>query len=149
MKKTKTETRIGKYIADDPADWMEQIGYYEKNKEWLDKSAEIAVRILSTLRKQSLSQKDLADMIGVSPQYVNKVVKGQENLSLETICKIEKALQVSLAEVPANEDKQVISWINEPVLQYFRSSESILLGTGRTSYKTECLYGTFEEIFNA
>ena len=63
--------------------------------------------------------------------------------------KIEKALQVSLAEVPANEDKQVISWINEPVLQYFRSSESILLGTGRTSYKTECLYGTFEEIFNA
>lgn len=68
MKKTKTETRIGKYIADDPSDWMEQIGYYEKNKEWLDKSAEIAVRILSTLRKQSLSQKDLADMIGVSPQ---------------------------------------------------------------------------------
>jgi transcriptional regulator with XRE-family HTH domain len=149
MGKSEIKDKISRLIVNEPSNWMDQVEYYEKNKSWLDKSAEIAVRILSTLRKLSLSQKDLADMIGVSPQYVNKVVRGQENLSLETICKIEKALQVSLAEVPANEDKQVISWINEPVLQYFRSNESILLGTGRTSYKTESLYGTFEEIFNA
>ena len=149
MGKSEIKDKIRRLIVNEPSNWMDQVEYYEKNRAWLDKSAEIAVRILSTLRKLSLSQKDLADMIGVSPQYVNKVVRGQENLSLETICKIEKALQVSLAEVPANEDKQVISWINEPVLQYFRSNESILLGEGITSYKTESFYGTFEEIFNA
>lgn len=149
MRKSEIKAKISRLIANEPSDWMEQVEYYEKNKAWLDKSAEIAVRILSTLRKMSLSQKDLAEMIGVSPQYVNKVVRGRENLSLETICKIEKALQVSLAEVPANEDKQVISWINEPVLQYFRSHEGILLGTGRTIYKTESIYGASEELFNA
>ena len=106
LKSCSGKGKINKYITDDPSDWMEQIGYYEKNKEWLDKSAEIAVRILSILRKQSLSQKDLAEMIGVSPQYINKVVKGRENLSLETICKIEKALSSRLAEVPACEDYQ-------------------------------------------
>ncbi len=41
--------------------------------------------------------------MGVTPQYINKVVKGRENLSLETISKIEKALEISLVEVPEYE----------------------------------------------
>lgn len=102
------KNKFSHYIADDPSDWMDQVEYYEKNKAWLDKSAEIAIRILSTLRRLSLSQKDLAEMIGVSPQYVNKVVRGQENLSLETICKLERALGTNLVEVPAFHDTQVI-----------------------------------------
>lgn len=38
----------------------------------------------------------------VSPQYVNKIVKGKENLSLETIAKIEEALGISLISVERN-----------------------------------------------
>ncbi len=30
--------------------------------------------------------------MGVTPQYVNKLVKGSENLTLEIICKIENIL---------------------------------------------------------
>ena len=45
------------------------------------------------------SQKDLADMMGVSPQQVNKMVRGSENLTLETISKVEKALGIQLMEI--------------------------------------------------
>ena len=31
-----------------------------------------------------------------SPQYISKVLKGQENLSLETLSKIEMALGISI-----------------------------------------------------
>ena len=35
-------------------------------------------------------------MISVSPQYVNKIVKGKENLTLDTISKLEQALEINL-----------------------------------------------------
>jgi transcriptional regulator with XRE-family HTH domain len=46
-----------------------------------------------------MSQKELAERIGVSPQQVSKIVKGNENLTLETISKLEAALGVPLIEV--------------------------------------------------
>ncbi|OFX81522.1 MAG: hypothetical protein A2W86_08230 [Bacteroidetes bacterium GWD2_45_23] len=38
----------------------------------------------------------------VSPQYVSKIIKGRENLSLETIWKIEEALGITLISVNRN-----------------------------------------------
>jgi DNA-binding XRE family transcriptional regulator len=91
--------RLSKFISDNPSKWIEQAEKYESEKEWMDKSALIALKILRTLRSQTMTQKQLAENIGVTPQYVNKIVKGNENLSLETICKIEKALGISLVTV--------------------------------------------------
>jgi len=108
MKNTVDKDKLKKYISREPSDWMEQADYYEVNKDWLDKSSMIAIKILSTLRSLSLTQKALTESIGVTPQYINKVVRGQENLSLETICKIERSLGISLIKVPAYEASQVI-----------------------------------------
>ena len=69
------------------------------NKVWLSKSMAIAVKIMMALRKDGVSQKELAGRVGVSPQQINKIVKGSENLSLETIAKLEVALGVKLVEV--------------------------------------------------
>ena len=44
------------------------------------------------LDEQNLSQRQLAERMGCSPQYVSRLLKGEENLSLETICKLEHAL---------------------------------------------------------
>ncbi|MBX7240366.1 MAG: helix-turn-helix domain-containing protein [Bacteroidia bacterium] len=76
--------------------WHEKVQFRRENKDWLDLSAEIAITVLRTLRSKGMSQKELADKMGVSPQYIHKIVKGNENLSLETICKLEKYLGVSL-----------------------------------------------------
>ena len=36
--------------------------------------------------------------MGCSPQYVSRLLKGEENLSLETICKLENALHESIMQ---------------------------------------------------
>lgn len=45
-----------------------------------------------------LTQKQLAEQMGCSQQYVSKVLKGQENLSLETMSKIEDCLHISILQ---------------------------------------------------
>ena len=37
--------------------------------------------------------------MNVTPQYVNNIVKGRENLTLETIAKLEKALGIELMTI--------------------------------------------------
>ena len=43
-----------------------------------------------------MSQKQLSELMGCSLQYVSKVLKGQENLSFETISKIESCLGLQI-----------------------------------------------------
>ncbi|WP_439182503.1 helix-turn-helix transcriptional regulator [Carboxylicivirga taeanensis] len=93
-----------KLISDDKSGWLEKAKWRKENRAWLDKSAKIAVRILSEIRAQKpvngMTQKKLAEAMNVTPQYINKVVKGKENMTLETIAKIEQVLGISLMEVP-------------------------------------------------
>ena len=49
-----------------------------------------------------VNQKELAKRMGCTPQYVSKILKGKENLSLETISKIEEALEMEFQSVPAS-----------------------------------------------
>ena len=74
--------------------WQEGVKRRLANYGWLMKSAVIAVRVLEALKEQQLSQKELADRMGVSPQQISKIVQGKENLTLETIAKLEKALGI-------------------------------------------------------
>ncbi|PLX14061.1 MAG: hypothetical protein C0594_00540 [Marinilabiliales bacterium] len=57
-----------------------------------------------------MTQRRLAEEMGVSPQYINKVVKGKENLTLETISKIESVLGITLIEIPTYDKPRVISF---------------------------------------
>lgn len=97
--------KLKNLIAEEPSQWLEKAQWRRENRDWLNKSAKIAIKILREIRaqkdKNGMSQKKLAEMMNVSPQYINKIVKGQENLSLETICKIERVLGITLIEVPA------------------------------------------------
>lgn len=75
-----------------------------ENRAWLKHSQAIALRILRTLRANNVSQKELAEQIGVSPQQINKIVKGRENLTLETIAKLEGALGIVLLMLPPSSE---------------------------------------------
>jgi len=136
--------RLQKHIAQEKSKWLEQADYYDNNKEWLDKSALIAIKILSTLRCQSKTQRDLAESIGVTPQYINKVVKGNENLSLETICKIERSLGIALITVPEYESTQVIADSFTPIPFAIPRYESKPIGSEKTDYESECKYNEQE-----
>ena len=62
------------------------------NRQWLPYSEKIASRTAKAITEQHISQRQLAERMGCSPQYVSRILKGKENLSLETICKLESAL---------------------------------------------------------
>jgi ribosome-binding protein aMBF1 (putative translation factor) len=92
---------IDQSIKDD--EWLVEAKERQDNEAWLNVSAAIALRILGWLRKNKMTQKELSQQLGYSPQYVNTIVKGSENLTLETIVKIEKVLGIKLIEVPSFE----------------------------------------------
>jgi transcriptional regulator with XRE-family HTH domain len=51
---------------------------------------------LDALKAQGLTQKDLAERLNVTPQQISKIVKGEENLTLETITNLELALGIHI-----------------------------------------------------
>lgn len=85
-------------IAEVDNSWQNDVIYHEQNQEWLDYSAKIAVLILRILRENKekgrfpSSQKELAEVIKVSPQQINKYIRGTENLTLETLLRISQVL---------------------------------------------------------
>ena len=83
-----------------PSAWREKANF-RNNNPWLrEYSAKIAKSILSALADKGLSQVKLAEALNISPQQISKIVKGQENLTLETIYKLSKALKVELISFP-------------------------------------------------
>lgn len=75
---------------------LEQVKWRKENRDWLKRSSAVALRVLSTLREKKMSQLDLAKIVGVSPQQVNKWLRGKENFTFETISKLEDALKIEL-----------------------------------------------------
>ena len=92
--------KLNNLASNESSKWVEKAEWRVANAGWLDKSAKIAIKVLRTIRAIGLSQKDLAENLGVSPQQVSKILKGKENLTLETIDKLEKVLNISLIELP-------------------------------------------------
>lgn len=72
----------------------------EANETWLRYSQHIAMLMLDRMDELGINQKQLAEKMNCSPQYISKVLKGRENLSLETLFKIESALDISIIKEP-------------------------------------------------
>src|SRR5688572_24337696 len=73
-----------------------------RSKPWLRYySSPIARRILGVLDEKDMPQTKLAAALGVTPQQISKIVKGQENLTLETIYKLSTVLNFDLITFPA------------------------------------------------
>lgn len=112
MEKNKNIQNFLKQVSIKDSGWMKQAQWEEDNEYWLELSFRIAVRISLTLsanKKANVypkNQVELAEAMGCTPQYVSKLMKGQENMQIETICKIGRILNTKLIEVPTVEVKQ-------------------------------------------
>lgn len=96
MKTESIKDKLNTVAAGESSKWLEKAEWNEANESWLNKSADIAFKVLRALREKGMTQKDLAGKLNVSPQQVSKIVKGKENLTLETISKLECVLGVEL-----------------------------------------------------
>ena len=74
----------------------ERINWRIANREWLRVSQGIGFDILEKLDDLDWTQKDLAEKMNVSPQYINKIVKGRENFTLETLTKLQEILDIPI-----------------------------------------------------
>ncbi len=97
--KTKEETvaRMEEHRSATPSKWREKAEWRMANKSWLRFSQKIAM-MLDKMEELGLTQKSVAERMGCSQQYVSRVLKGTENLSIETISKIERALDLEILE---------------------------------------------------
>ena len=69
------------------------------NRDWLRMSQDIALSVYHYMQKTGITQRELAKKMDVSAAYVGKLLKGSENLTLETICKLQNAIGESLVSV--------------------------------------------------
>ena len=113
-----------------------------KNRARLRESQEIALKVLTKLDDLGWSQRRLAKELNVSAQQVNKIVKGKENLTLETQVKLQQALDIPiLASYYENK-------IEEFSLEYFFnfdvSISKLITDQGSSFFRQE-----FKEVFNS
>lgn len=91
--------KFEKLVSDKPSNFLSKLAHYKANKKWIDQSSKVAINVLEALKQKGLSQKDLAQKMNVSAQQVNKIIKGKQNLTFETVGKLETALEISLMEI--------------------------------------------------
>jgi len=119
MSDKQTEEIIKSLISDKKdSTWKDAVDFREANKDWLNKSAKIAIKITRALRDKKLTQRSLAEKLSVSAQQVNKILKGRENLTLETVSKIESALNIELINIISQAEIQ--EQVAQEVIKYHR-----------------------------
>jgi len=75
---------------------LEEIKLRNANRKELRTYKRLALDILLKLDEKGWSQKQLADKLCVSAQYVNKLVKGNEKFGGEILIKLEDVLELPI-----------------------------------------------------
>ena len=96
--KQKTLEFLEAHQSETPSTWREEAEWRRDNWPWLRHSQKIAVKVLLQMKQMGLTQKALAERMDCSQQYVSKILKGKENMSLETLTKLELALGINVID---------------------------------------------------
>ena len=71
----------------------------QEEKPWFNHSQTIANIMSARMKELGMTQKMLAEKMNCTQQYISKILKGRENLSLEAISKIENALDIHFLQM--------------------------------------------------
>ncbi|MBJ2125398.1 helix-turn-helix transcriptional regulator [Flavobacterium sp. IB48] len=85
--------------------WKEKFQFQLDNEESEDFLFEISLRIIERLEELGWKKSKLAEELGVSKQYVSKLLRSKQNLSIETIFKIQRVIGRKLIEVAESSPK--------------------------------------------
>lgn len=78
-----------------PSRFVDEANWRKENAGWLRWSRQLATTLMGYMQDQGLKRADLAARLGVSPQYVSKLLSGTENLSFKSIANIEAKLGIT------------------------------------------------------
>ena len=79
-----------------PSRWREDAQWRRDNEYWLKYSRYITLQVMRAMEDQSVTQVELAKRMGCTQQYVSNLLKGRSNMTLETIARLENALNIDL-----------------------------------------------------
>ena len=85
-----------KHQSDTASNWREDAEYRRKNARWLRYSTTIALQIRDRMSQIGMTQVVLAEKLGCTQQHISMLLKGKNNLTLETIAKLEEALDFDI-----------------------------------------------------
>lgn len=94
--KQKTLDYLESHQSETPSSWQGEAKWRRENKAWLQHSQHIAVKVLMFMKQEQLTQSSMAQLLGCTQQYVSKILKGKENMSLETLTKLEQTMGVQI-----------------------------------------------------
>ena len=121
-----------------PSRWREDAEWRRENEPWLKYARHITLQVLQAMDEQSVTQLQLAQALGCSQQYVSNLLKGNSNMTLETIARLELALNLDILKSAFAGDSEY---------EVSRSSERLLCACepeARYNAKGETNNGKFE-----
>lgn len=108
-----------------------------KNRARLRESQDIALKVLNKLDDLGWSQRKLAEELKVTPQQVNKIVKGKENLTLETQVKLQQVLDIPILASYYENKKQSITVLHDLLYDYLTPNKNIQNYAGVSLFKKD------------
>ena len=94
--KQKSIDYLENHQSETPSKWRDEAVWRRENKAWLRHSQHIAVLVLSYMKQENITQSAMAERLNCTQQYVSKILRGTENMSLETLTKLETAIGIQL-----------------------------------------------------
>jgi len=84
----------------------------EKDSYWVEHAKfDFAMDLVRLLHKSGLSNSDFAERINVKAPYISKVLRGDENLTIQTMVKLVRALKGKL-NIHVSEENCHVRWFD-------------------------------------
>lgn len=96
---SKTIKFLEAHQSESPSRFVEEANWRKENAGWLRWSRQLATTLIGYMQDNGLKRTDLANKLGVSPQYVSRLLSGTENLSFKSIADIEDKLGIACREI--------------------------------------------------
>ncbi|MBK7668037.1 MAG: helix-turn-helix transcriptional regulator [Sphingobacteriaceae bacterium] len=116
---------LKQHLSKKKSTWKEDAKWRKENDFWLETSQRIAIKILLELRNRNISKTEFSFVMGVRPQQVNTILKGRENLTLKTIRKIERVLNIELISIVDSSVILSTGEVSEYVVEAIAMSEKM------------------------
>ena len=90
---------LKKHESISPSHFEENAKWRKEYEAWLEWSRNIALSLVEYMESNGLNRNGLAERLGVSPQYISKILSGKVNFSFKSIAELEQKLNIKLLDV--------------------------------------------------
>lgn len=104
-------------IVGDDFSWIEETKESLSQPSKLDENVQILLRLRKCMKERGWSQKKLAATLGVSPQYINKLLRNQDStFSVKVAAEYGEKLNYPLIKVCSDNDDVKAKFVRMPTL---------------------------------